>query len=225
MKLKMVLIFSIIAGSSLISRGQEVNADITITGKVRNADNNPVEGAAVFIDRVKTGSVTDQNGNYTVRADSGAKVIMVFDMTYGVSREFINRRYSVDLTLPGKAHKNNYVSIGYGTTKRKHATNQVGRIDGQKQEFTTYNNIFDMIRGRLPGVEVNGSSIKISGSSSLNVSTEPLFVVNGIIVSSIDHIAPHDVKSIEVLKGPAASVYGIKGSNGVIMITLMSGRD
>jgi len=82
-----------------------------------------------------------------------------------------------------------------------------------------------MIRGRFPGVEVSGKSIKVMGSSSLNVSTEPLFVVDGVIVNTIEDISPQNVKSIEVLKGPDASVYGTRGSNGVIVITRISGKD
>jgi TonB-dependent SusC/RagA subfamily outer membrane receptor len=72
---------------------------------------------------------------------------------------------------------------------------------------------------------VSGTSIKISGSSSLNASTEPLFVVDGIIVNSIEDISPQTVKSIEVLKGPDASVYGMRGANGVIVINRLTGKD
>lgn len=225
MGLKQVLIFLIIAGFCNLSVGQESNKEIIITGTVRDENQNPVKGAAVFIDRERTGSVTDHNGQYTVKASPYAREIMVFNLSYGASAELINRRDSIDMSLPRRKVNDIYVNIGYGTVKRGQATSQVGQIDGQKQEFASYSNIFDMIRGRLPGVEVTGNSVKISGSSSLNVSTEPLFVVNGIIVNSVEHIAPHDVSRIEVLKGPAASVYGIKGSNGVILITLMSGKE
>lgn len=225
MGLKWVLICLVIAGSCSLSAGQESNQEIIITGTVRDENQNPVKGAAVFIDRIKTGSVTDHNGHYTVKVSPHAREIMVFNLSYGASAELINRRDSIDISLPGRKVNDMYVSIGYGKVSRREATSQVGQIDGQKPEFATYSNIFDMIRGRLPGVEVTGNSVRISGSSSLNVSTEPLFVVNGIIVNSIEHIAPHDVSKIEVLKGPAASVYGIKGSNGVILITLMSGKE
>jgi len=88
-----------------------------------------------------------------------------------------------------------------------------------------YQDIYDMIRGRFPGVEVSGKSIKIRGTTSLNISTEPLFVVDGVIVSSVDDIAPETVKSIEVLKGPDATAYGIRGSNGVILITRRTGKE
>ena len=82
-----------------------------------------------------------------------------------------------------------------------------------------------MIRGEVPGVQVNGTSIIIQGASSLTLSTEPLFVVDGIVVNSIDYISPISVKSIEILKGSAASIYGSRGANGVILIRLIGTGD
>ena len=88
-----------------------------------------------------------------------------------------------------------------------------------------YQDIYDMIRGRIAGVEMSGRSIKVRGTNSLFVSTEPLFVVDGVIVSRVDDIAPETVKSIEVLKGPDATAYGTRGSNGVILITRRTGKE
>jgi TonB-dependent SusC/RagA subfamily outer membrane receptor len=98
-------------------------------------------------------------------------------------------------------------------------------INVRDSSVPVYQDIYDMIRGRVPGVEVSGKSIRIRGTNSLNVSTEPLFVVDGVIVREIDNIAPETVRSIEVLKGPDASVYGTRGSNGVIVITRKTGKD
>jgi TonB-dependent SusC/RagA subfamily outer membrane receptor len=77
-----------------------------------------------------------------------------------------------------------------------------------------------MIRGEFPGVQVIGKNIVIRGTSSLMLSSDPLLIVDGMSVSSLDDISPVLVKSIEVLKGPAAAVYGSRGTNGVILITL-----
>lgn len=100
-----------------------------------------------------------------------------------------------------------------------------GVINVRDSAVPVYQDIYDMIRGKVAGVEVSGRSIKIRGTNSLNVSTEPLFVVDGVIVREIDDIAPETVRSIEVLKGPDASVYGARGSNGVIVITRKKGTD
>lgn len=108
---------------------------------------------------------------------------------------------------------------------RRNIPAKPGVIDIKDSSVPVYQDIYDMIRGRVAGVEVSGKSIKIRGTNSLNISTEPLFVVDGIVVREIDDIAPETVKSIEVLKGPDASAYGIRGSNGVIVITRKTGKD
>ena len=77
-----------------------------------------------------------------------------------------------------------------------------------------------MIRGQVPGVRVIGKSINIQNANSFMMGTKPLFVVDGTTVESIDNIPPQLVRSIEVLKGASASIYGSRGANGVILITL-----
>jgi TonB-dependent SusC/RagA subfamily outer membrane receptor len=234
MKNLLIAALSLLVCYSNVSMGQKRGGKITITGIVKDAQQKPVEGATIFIDKVKTTSVTDKQGFYKVKADKDAKMILVFTFFNGASEAPIEGRTSIDFILTGKSSENTgkiknpddeTVNIGYGSSQKKNLTNASGKIDGQNQQFVGYQNIYDMIKGRVPGVEVNGKSIKIMGSSSLNISTEPLFVVDGVIVDSIDDIPPQLVKSIEVLKGPAATVYGTRGSNGVILITLLSGKD
>lgn len=223
MKIKIVLSIFLILSCSYISTGQKKNKKFTISGIVTDGQHLPVEGAAIFIDKVKTSSVTDNRGYYSVKANPNAKEILVFTLLNGASEEVINGRTSIDFMLSGKSEKD--AVDNKSASDNKNISNSRGMIDGQDPEFASYQSIYDMIRGRFPGVEVSGRSIKIAGSSSLNVSTEPLFVVDGVIVNSIDDIPPLTVKSIEVLKGPDATVYGIRGSNGVIVITRLTGND
>ncbi len=93
-------------------------------------------------------------------------------------------------------------------------------MEGNKDKSVTYLSIYDMIRNVVPGVTVAGTSVILRGASSISLDTEALFVVNGTPVNSIDNIRPQEVKSIDVLKGPDASIYGSRGANGVILITL-----
>lgn len=205
----------LLAGLSLAfaqtASAQKAGKRITITGTVTDQDKKPVEGAVIFIDKVKTGSVTDRNGSYSVKARQDASEILVFTLLYGSQEELINGRTAINFTL-GK--------VSSGTPAReKNPAASTKVLDGRDPEFSSYQNIYDMIKGRFPGVEVSGKSIKVMGSSSLNVSTEPLFVVDGIVVNSIEDIVPQTVNTIEVLKGPDASVWGTRGANGVIVIT------
>ena len=110
------------------------------------------------------------------------------------------------------------VNIGYGTAPRDQLTTSVSSV--KIDENVPYTNIYEMIQGKCAGVVVRGTSIQIRGIGSINLSTEPLFVVDGIEVNDVSHIHPRDVKDIQVLKDSAASIYGSRGANGVILITL-----
>ena len=228
-----LLLFILIVGPG-IAEGQKGNKKITITGKVTDTNRRPVAGAVIFVDKVKTDIVTDDQGFYRIKVRPDAKEILVFTLLSGAAEEAINGRTTIDFILTGKsvdkAEKpvitgNQSGGSGKEASKPKDINPDLVEYDQKSATTATYQSIFDMIRGRFPGVEVSGKSIKIMGSSSLNVSTEPLFVVDGVIVNSIEDISPQAVKSIEVLKGPDATVYGNRGSNGVIVITRITGKD
>ena len=130
--------------------------------------------------------------------------------------------------MPNFSHDISYgdksVDVGYGTKSRKELTSDLGEIDGQEDINSSYTNIYDMIQGRVASVQVTGNNITIRGINSINSGTDPLFVVDGVVVNSIDNISPRQVKSISVLKGSDASIYGSRGAGGVILITLVGSR-
>lgn len=113
------------------------------------------------------------------------------------------------------------VGLGFGiVVSRDNLTASVNRI-GQDETVCKYTNIYDMIQGRCPGVQVTGKKILIRGISSVNCSTDPLILVNDVTMENIDWINPNDVKYIDILKDAAAcTLYGVRGANGVIRITL-----
>ncbi len=227
MKIRIILSLILIIGCCYTSYGQKKSKKITISGTVVDASHKPVEGAAIFVDKVKTNSVSDQQGHFKVKVSSDAKEILVFTLFNGVSEELIEGRTAIEFILSDKSAGDSgkgSPAINTGSDKSENKES-LDVLDVRAAEFSASQTIYDMIRGRFPGVEVSGNSIKVAGSSSLNVSTEPLFVVDGTIVQSIDDISPQTVKSIEVLKGPEASVYGMRGANGVIVITLITGKD
>lgn len=189
---------------------------ITITGKVTDGAGNPVAGVNIFIDKVKTDVITGQDGSYSVKIKPGAKEILAFSILKGAMEIQIEGKTNIDFVLNGKSP---YVK------NDRNATSEGNTLNIKDSSIPVYQDIYDMIRGRVPGVEVAGKSIRIRGSNSLNVSTEPLFVVDGVITRDIDDIAPETVSSIEVLKGPDASVYGTRGSNGVIVIKRRTGKE
>jgi len=112
------------------------------------------------------------------------------------------------------------VNVGYGETSRSGLTYSVSKLKVKQREIVTYTNIYDYLRGRVPGVVVNGDKVYIRGISTINASTDPLFIVDGVQVSDISNINPQDVDNISVLKDGSSAIYGSRGANGVIIISL-----
>ena len=115
------------------------------------------------------------------------------------------------------------IDTGYGNIDTRKSS-----ISGTKlnvDQKTTYNNIYDYIRGKVPGVQVTpDNQIVIRGEGSFNSSNAPLILVDGMEVKDISNISPSQVKSITVLKDPSStSIYGVRGGNGVIVIKLRMG--
>ncbi len=115
------------------------------------------------------------------------------------------------------------VNVGYGYTNKSELNSSVSRLKTTKGKIETYSNIADYIQGRVPGVMVqrNGESCRyiIRGISTNSDATDPLLMVDGVEVDNFDNILPSQVESVEVIKDGSASIYGIRGANGVIMIT------
>jgi TonB-dependent SusC/RagA subfamily outer membrane receptor len=123
---------------------------------------------------------------------------------------------------PGQ-RKEQVVDAGYGKLNKNEVTTHSTTIDGQNLRFASYTNMYDLIKGEVPGVRVNGNTIYIVEPSSINCTNEPLIVVDGTPVMTLIGIEPNMVKSISILKGAAASIYGSRGSGGVILINLLKG--
>ena len=110
------------------------------------------------------------------------------------------------------------VNTGYESLPAESLTTSVSVVEGD--DIVPYKDIYEMIKGKCVGVMVTGHSITIRGKGSINCPTEPLFVVDGVAVEDVSFINPREVKSISVLKDASASIYGVRGANGVILINL-----
>jgi TonB-dependent SusC/RagA subfamily outer membrane receptor len=224
-----LIVFSLILWSAVSAA--QTGKKIQVTGKITDASQAPVVGAMIFAGDQNTGQVSNKKGIYKVKIAPETRSIRVMTQTGEIAEKPLNGNTVVDFSFSVnfkngavKATKkedkaDDQVNIGYGTIDSKDLTSPVSKIDSRKDKYV-YKDIYEMLRGK-PGVQVNGKSIKISqGPSTFNSGTDPLFVVDGVVVNSIDDIMPSQVRSIEILKGPSASIYGSRGANGVILITL-----
>lgn len=228
MKTKLTIFLLIFIMPAITISAQKAGKKITVTGHVTDAAQIPISGAIILIDGNKTNAVTDKNGKYKIKVRPDVDSLSILTYFNGVYTVAISGRNIINFTIDGTAAQNQnfqtgkgeeQINIGYGTVKKKDLMGPVNKIDGTESKYASYRNVYDMLRGQ-PGVQVNGTSVKIQGANSIMLSSDPLFVVDGAIVSSIDDIQPFLVKSIEILKGSSASIYGTRGANGVILITL-----
>ena len=122
-----------------------------------------------------------------------------------------------------KMAEDDSVYVGYGHVKRKSLTTAVSKVEVDELQMRGYTSIGEYLKGRVPGLMVMkqgyGYKYQIRGISSINSPTDPLFIVDGMEVNSIDDINPSDVERVEVLKDASASIYGNRGACGVIVIT------
>lgn len=213
------------------AEGQKKWKMITVTGSVSDTTLSPVVGALIVVDGLDSGVTTKKNGTFKVRVSPDIMSIGAYTTNLGSAVTVFEGQDKIALVLDGTQVMKNFVprssegdmdiEIGYGTTKKRNLTTDVGYIDAQDESYASYTNIYDLIRGKVPGVQVTGNKITIRGINSINSGTDPLFVVDGVVVNTIENINPRQVKSITVLKGSDAAIYGSRGAGGVIMITML----
>jgi TonB-dependent SusC/RagA subfamily outer membrane receptor len=235
MKTKAILMIVMILVAAIQAEGQKRGKLMTVTGTVTDIEMHPVAGVLIVVDFQDSGTTTRKNGTFKIKISPDAKSVGAYTSNMGSAVTVFEGQKKIDFVLdgaeamvnfaPAAREGENKIDIGYGTVNKKDVITDVGYIDGQTVDNASYSNIYDMIQGKVPGVDVVGNKITIRGVGSLNLSSDPLFVVDGVAVSSIDNISPREVKSITVLKGASAAIYGTRGANGVILITLIgSGR-
>jgi hypothetical protein len=226
MKWNSFFVLALLICLSLVTYGQKAkkvsDKPVTITGKVVNQNQAPVVGAVLYIDNMKTSFVTKEDGTYKIKVNPSAVTLEVRSSLYGNSETQINGQSTINFTL-GEAVDNSLARNDALQIKAKADEDKQMKPRGRK--MNTYNDIYQMIRGEVNGVTVSGRSISIQQGHSFIGGGEPLLVVNGVIVNSIDNINPVEVKSIKALKGSEAAIYGVRGSNGVISITLKNGTE
>ena len=111
------------------------------------------------------------------------------------------------------------VDIGYGVQDRDQVTTSVSNLKVRKNEIQTYSNIYDYLRGRVPGVQVTSDNrIIIRGIGTNSNNTDPLILVDGVETTDISTLDPIYVESVDVIKDGSSAIYGMQGANGVIII-------
>ena len=233
LKCKRCLILLLICLLAISSIGTAQNQ--AVSGTVRSAiDNTPLAGATVNVSSKNQSTLTDAKGYYRLTDIAPSDTIVFSFIGYENVSEPVSGRKLIDLKLVSTASSlNEIMVIGYGTAKKKDLTGAITRIDMKDKMNNANVNLMQSLAGAAAGfnVEQGGGasadpSFSIRGQTSLSGSTQPLIVVDGaIFLGNVADINPNDVESVDILKGAsAASVYGRRSANGVVIITTKKGK-
>jgi TonB-linked SusC/RagA family outer membrane protein len=211
-------------------------AQRNVTGTVVDNIGEPLSGVNITVKGTTTGVISDVDGKYAIVAPDENSVL-VFSYVGFIKREMtIGNKNIIDVTmLTDEQQLGEVVVVGYGTQSRGLMTTSVSKLDGKILDNIPYANIGSAFQGTLPGVRVQSTSgqpgalprIIIRGGTSINSpdGSTPLYIIDGIQRTEMNDVNAADIESVQVLKDAAAtSIYGSRGSNGVVIITTKSGK-
>lgn len=238
-----VLIAVILFPVELLAQEKRVQGRITEAGT-----GEPVPGASIIQQGTNNGTISNPDGNFTLRAPVGATLVVNFvgmqEVRFTVGEQ---DRYDIELTMVVE-ELDEVVIIGYGTRKKRDIIGSVSSVSSEELSRMQTTNFTDALQGKATGVQITassgvpgaGTSVLIRGNSSINLNTSPLWIVDGIPIYSggglertigstsqdpMSLINLQDIESIQVLKdAEATAIYGSRGSNGVIIVTTKGGR-
>ncbi len=220
-----------------------------VTGKVTDADGQPVAGAIVYYDGSSTMTTTDEKGRYTIKGNFD-RTLVFSCFGFKDERVLFKGQDKINVVLKLETMTlDDAVVIGYGEQQREDLTGSITSVKADQLRQSGTNNLIGGLQGMVAGLNITsqsgepgaGFSINIRGNNSINASSAPLYVIDGMQMNTTDDdgamselsmassdplafINPSDILSIEVLKDASATaIYGSQGANGVILITTKSG--
>lgn len=205
-----------------------------ISGVVTDNDGQPISGATVLIEGTSVGTTTNINGEFSLSAPADGTLSVSF-IGYETMQEAIAGKTWISFSLKEDTHAiDDVIVVAYGTAKKESFTGSVAVVKSEELEHRKVANVTKAIDGLAPGVQAtsgsgqpgSSSTIVIRGFGSINASSTPLYVVDGIPYDgAISAINPDDIASISILKDASASVlYGARGANGVVLINTKKGN-
>ncbi|WP_426091804.1 SusC/RagA family TonB-linked outer membrane protein [Flavobacterium sp. DSR3-2] len=205
-----------------------------ITGVVLDESNLPIPGASVFVAGTTIATITDFDGKFTINVPANTTILSVSYVGFETKEINIENQTEIKVMLFESASQlDEVVVVGYGTQRKTDLTGAVGSIKSRDLMQRPAINVEQSLAGKIAGVNVSTNSgrpggrtsISIRGFSSINATNDPLYMVDGIVwTDGISNLNPNDVESIDVLKDASSTaIYGIRGSNGVIIVTTKRG--
>ena len=215
---------------------EESSDSLTVSGVVTDINGETIIGATVVEkNKPENGVVTDIDGKFSLKVPPKSILIISY-IGYNTQETRVNKRittYNIVLKEDNQM-LDEVVVVGYGTVKKSDLTGSVSTVGKRSFESQPVKSVSQILQGRTPGVEVTTSSgmpgagarVRVRGTTSINKSSDPLYVIDGIIsTSGLDGLNPQDIQSMEVLKDASSTaIYGSRGANGVILVTTRNGE-
>ncbi len=205
---------------------------ITIKGQVTAEGDEALPGVTVVVDGTVTGTITDIDGNFEINVPNQSAVLSFSFVGYKTQKVAVGSQTTINVLLAADVMGIDEVVVtGYSVQRKRDLTGAVAIINAEELTAQPTGNVANQLQGRTAGVTVTGSgepgessSVRIRGFSSFE-NNDPLYIVDGVPTQDISNINPNDVESMSVLKDAgAASIYGSRASNGVIIVTTKKGE-
>lgn len=211
--------------------------ELTVRGSVKDMKGEPLIGVTVRIEGTTIGTITDLDGFFILSNVPGDATLDISYVGMKTQRIPVNGRTAIDVVMEEEPEMlEEVVVVGYGTQKKSDITGSVTSVPKDRFSKLPVTNVLQAIQGVAAGINVTQSSsipgdapsIMVRGRNSINASSEPYIVVDGVPLSktdgSLNDINPNDIESMEILKDASATaIYGTNGANGVILITTKRG--
>ena len=220
-------------GTTESLKAQIVQQSVTVKGVVTDKTGMPIIGANVIEKGTTNGIITDFDGNYTLDVANGNAVLVFSYIGYKSQEIVVGNQKTIDVVLAEDTEMmDEVVVIGYGTQKKGDVTSAVSSVKAEDFTVGKIGDASELIKGKVAGLTIakgSGdptaeSTIRLRGVISINGSSTPLVLVDGV-EGGLNTVAPENIASIDVLKdASAAAIYGTRGANGVIIITTKSGK-
>ncbi|MFD0798548.1 TonB-dependent receptor plug domain-containing protein [Maribacter chungangensis] len=186
-----------------------------VNGTVLNAEQQPVKRAIIYLDSVKTKIKTNKKGQFKIGLKASNKTISAYAWNYGIVTEVYQGDNGMLLVFPESesvVSEEELQELGFET--------KVKRAKKEPKDYSQYLTMYQLIATEIPGARVNGTTIQLVPVNSVQAGQDPLIIVDGTPVSSLEFIFPREVASVRVLRDDAASFYGSRGANGVLLIRM-----
>ncbi len=204
----------------------------TLSGIVRDNTGNPIPGAAVMNKDSGKGTITAEDGTFAISIPLNSRIV-VSSLGYSEKELTIKNFSHIEIALDDDTQLlDEILVVGYGTQSRKTLASSISKLEGGKLVDIPASTVGDALKGKIPGLRVSTSNalsgeaprFMIRGGSSISMSNDPIYIVDGAIREDMSGINTNDIESIEVLKDAAsAGIYGARASNGVILVTTKKG--